>query len=141
MAGATTGVPPKETINFDISLACRLSSDSTCSPLKLALGMALFLKPEVRLHVTKLRARACRINAGNHALSPGMRVIRCDTEPIPQRHIQTDVPDIRQAAGAAAGPACIAKCVRLKRAAASVPKVMCVREAEGVEFAAHRERM
>src|SRR5690348_12831864 len=103
--------------------------------------MGSFLEVEVRLYVSELRVATSWIDVLDHALAPCMCIIRRYAETIAQRNVQTHIPNICQAAVAAAGSAGVTEGVRLKRSAAAVPEVLRISQTQSMQLAPHNESM
>src|SRR5256885_8090827 len=92
-------------------------------------------KVKIRLDISKLGVCTGRINAGDHALPPGISIIQRRAESIPQRKIEAYVPDVRQTAGAPATSSRVPERRGLKGASPRIPKVLVSGRTERVHFA------
>src|ERR1700722_5810469 len=97
------------------------------------------LEMKVGLEKNKLPVGIVRINRRNHALAPGMAVIKSSPERPGHLVVGAEVPDVGQAAVAVVGAARVAEGGGLKRAPAGIPEIVRVRQPQRVHFAAKRE--
>src|SRR5262249_55751503 len=96
---------------------------------------------EVGFDIAELGAGTRRIDAGDSAFAPGMSVIGRQAETIVQRNVHAEIPDMGETAMASGCATGVAKCVRLERATAAIPKIAGASQAQGVKLAAKHKRM
>src|ERR1700685_4036899 len=98
----------------------------------------MLLEVVISLQENELSVRFLRINGGNHALAPGVAVIKRGAESARYLIVGAQVADIGQPLVTIPGTARIAESVWLKRASAGIPKIGRARQPQRVQFAAQR---